>query len=426
MNLAIFLGTFVFLTFCTGMPIALTMMIPTVIYALLADIEVGFLAIELFGALDTFVLLSIPLFIMTAEVMNDGSLSDRMFRFAGNLVGSTPGGLGHVSVISSIIFSGMSGAAVADVGGTGRLCIDAMRKRGFDERFSVGLNVASACIGPIIPPSIPMVILAMVTDISIGKLFLGGIGPGLLMGLSLMGYVYYVSVKRNFPRENPFHFPEFLESFKRAFLTLLTPVILLGGIYGGFFTVTEAACVAVVYATILSVFVYRLLGARKLFDVFCRVFSSTGPILLIFPAAKLFGYILTVENLPDLFASSVLEFTTTPWVIILLINILFLVLGLFADPNINIMLFVPIVLPLAHSIGMDPVHFGVMVVLNAMIGLTTPPVGQLLFAVSSFTKCSFEEIVKGVIPFTIILLADLFIIIVVPGLVTWLPNFVNL
>jgi tripartite ATP-independent transporter DctM subunit len=286
----------------------------------------------------------------------------------------------------------------------------------------VGLNVGSAVIGPIIPPSIPFVIFAMVTDVSTGKLFLGGVFPGLLMGLSLMIYVYVVSVKRNYPREKPFAMGEFLESLKRAFLTLMTPVILLGGIYGGFFTVTEAAGVAVVYATILSTLVYRLLGLRKLFDVLCRVFVATGPVLLIFPAAKMFGYVLTVENLPDLFANWVLDLTTTPWVIILIINILFLVLGCFADPNVNIMLFVPIVMPLILGINMDPVHFGVMIVLNAMIDLTTPPVGQLLFAVSSFTKCSFEQIVRGVIPFTIILLVDLAIIIAVPWLVTFLPN----
>ncbi len=422
MLLAIVFSVFIFLTFVTAMPIAVAMIVPSVLYSLMADIDLGFLAIELFGSLDTFVLLAVPLFILTAEVMNDGSMSDRMFRFASSIVGSTPGGLGHVSVISSVIFSGMSGSAVADVGGTGRLCIEAMNKKGFDEEFSVGLNVGAAVIGPIIPPSIPMVIFAMVTDVSTGKLFLGGVFPGLLMGLSLMVYVYIVSLKRKYPREQSFNFPEFIASFKRAFLTLLTPVLLLGGIYGGFFTVTEAAGVAVVYATILSTLVYRLVGPKKLFDILCRVFAATGPVLLIFPAAKLFGYILTVENLPDMFSVWVLNLTRSPWAIILLINLLFLVLGMFADPNVNIMLFVPIVMPLANSIGMDPVHFGVMIVLNAMIGLTTPPVGQLLFAVSSFTTCNFQKIVRGVIPFTIILIVDLAIITAIPAFVTYLPG----
>jgi tripartite ATP-independent transporter DctM subunit len=316
----------------------------------------------------------------------------------------------------------MSGAAVADVGGVGRLCLNAMTKEGFDEEFSAAVTGASAVIGPIIPPSVPMIIFAMVTDVSIGKLFLGGVIPGFIMALSLMIYIYFVSKKRNYPVGQRLNLRKLRQALGRGFLPLLTPVILLGSIYGGFCTVTEAAALAVLYSLLLGGFVYRRLGFQSLFNVLRKVFISIGPILIIFAAAKIFGYVLTTEKVPDLFAQIVLQFAAHPFMVILLINVLFLILGCFSDPNVNIILFVPIVFPLVQMTQMDPIHFGVMVVLNAMIGLNTPPMGQLLITLKGFVDISYEQIIKAMWPFILILLLDLLLIILIPATTTYLPN----
>lgn len=422
MGLTLFLLVFVLLFFVLGMPLAFSMIATSVLYALCNEVHLGFLALEFFGSLDTFVLLAVPLFILTSEVMNESTIGDRIFGFANSLVGHIPGGLGHVNLLTSLIFSGMSGAAVADVGGVGRLCLNAMTKEGFDEEFSAAVTGASAVIGPIIPPSVPMIIFAMVTDVSIGKLFLGGIIPGFIMALSLMIYIYFVSKKRNYPVGQRLNLRKLRQALGRGFLPLLTPVILLGSIYGGFCTVTEAAALAVLYSSLLGAFVYRRLGFQSLFSVLRKVFISIGPILIIFSAAKIFGYVLTTEKVPDLFAQVVLQFAAHPFMVILLINALFLILGCFSDPNVNIILFVPIVFPLVQMTKMDPIHFGVMVVLNAMIGLNTPPMGQLLITLKGFVDISYEQIIKAMWPFILILLLDLLIIILIPATTTYLPN----
>ena len=421
MDLAIFLGAFAVL-FILGMPIAFAMITASWAYALLAGLDLGFLSIQLFAGLDSFVLLAIPLFIFASEAMNRSSVARRIFDFTNALVGRVPGGLGHVNVLANIIFSGMSGSAVADVGGIGRICYTAMVKRGYDAPFSAAVTASAAVIGPIIPPSIPMVVYAMVSGESVAKLFFGGAVPGLLIGLALMSYIYFVARKRNYPCSPRQSLAVLATAFIQGFLPLLTPTILLGGIWLGFVTITEAAALAVAYTLALGAGIYRKLGFAELLDCLKSVAMFCGPILILLPAAKVFGFVLTSENIPMLFSQYVLGISENPIFILLMINVLFLVLGCLSDPTVNIMLFVPIVMPLARTIGMDPTHFGVMIVLNCMIGLITPPVGTLLFCLCGFEKMSLEVLVKAIWPFIWVLLGVLVLITAFPALVLTLPN----
>lgn len=422
MELAIFFSIFVVL-FLLGLPIAFAMIASTLAYALMTDIDLGFLSTQMFAGLDSFVLLAIPLFILASEVMNTSSVAQRIFKFCDALVGHVPGGLGHVNVVANIIFSGMSGSAVADVGGIGRICYNAMIKQGYPAPFSAAVTATAAVIGPIIPPSIPMVVFAMVSGVSVARLFFGGAVPGLIIGIVMMIYIYIAAKRCGYPiaatRQT---LSQALAAFIQGFLPLLTPAILLGGIWLGFVTITESAALAVFYTALLGAILYRLLGAKEFYDCLKNVFIFSGPILVLLPAAKIFGFVLTTENIPTLFADYVLAISTSKLFVLLAINILFLFLGCISDPTVNIMLFVPIVMPLAKIIGMDPVHFGVMVVFNCMIGLITPPVGTLLFCLCGFEKMSMETLVRAIWPFIILLIAILAVITLVPALVLTLPN----
>jgi tripartite ATP-independent transporter DctM subunit len=424
MELGIFLAVFVFAMFL-GMPIAFAMIIGTVSYALLAQIDLGFITLQMFAGLDSFLLLAIPLFILTSEVMDRSGVAARIYDFVHVLVGRLPGGMAHVDVVNSVIFSGMSGSALADVGGIGRMGYLAMVNKGYAAPFSAAVVVSSSVIGPLIPPSIPMVVLAMVSGISIQRLFFGGALPGLLVAVAMFVYIHMRFRRTHVPgHESVWSFPMLVTAFAKAFLPLLTPVVLLGGIWFGVVTITEAAGLAVSYALLLGLVVYRTLGTTELWACLKSVFHSCGPILILLPAAKVFGFVLTLEQVPDLFTQTVLAITDNPWLILIAVNLLFLVAGLFSDPTVNIMLFVPIVMPLAQSIGMDPVQFGVMVVFNCMIGLVTPPVGAALFAIIGLDRMrlSLESLVRAMLPFYVMLLGLLVLIALVPALSTALPN----
>ncbi|MDQ2084273.1 TRAP transporter large permease [Xanthobacteraceae bacterium Astr-EGSB] len=422
MELGIFFAVFVVL-FLLGLPIAFAMITSTLAYALMADIDLGFLSTQMFAGLDSFVLLAIPLFILASEVMNTSSVAKRIFDFCDAMVGHVPGGLGHVNVAANIIFSGMSGSAVADVGGIGRICYNAMVKAGYPSPFSAAVTAAAAVIGPIIPPSIPMVVFAMVSGVSVARLFFAGAVPGLIIGLFMMVYIYVAARRCGYPMAARQGFARMITSFMHGFLPLMTPAILLGGIWLGFVTITEAAALAVFYAAALGGLAYRLLGPKEFYDCLKNVFVFSGPILILLPAAKVFGFVLTSENIPTLFADYVLAISSNKLFVLLAINVLFLFLGCISDPTVNIMLFVPIVMPLAKTIGMDPVHFGVMVVFNCMIGLITPPVGTLLFCLCGFEKMPLEVLVRAIWPFVIILLAILVLIALFPAIVLTLPNY---
>lgn len=426
MLLATFLISFV-IFFILGMPISVSMIASSLLYIGMRGMDLGFMAMQMFSGLDNFVLIAIPMFILTAEVMNRTSVADRIFDFCNALVGYIPGGLGHVNIATSIIFAGMSGSAVADVGGIGHLSYQAMVDKGFDKEFSASVTIASSTIGPIIPPSIPMVVYAMVANVSVGKLFFGGLLPGLIIGLILMVYVYVVSLRRHYPKSTimsaRLFFRDLLVSFTRGFFPLLTPVILLGGIYLGVVTTTEASAIAVLYSLFLGFFLYRTMTLKSFVNCLKQVFMTCGSILLLLPAAKVFSFVMTAENLQDIIYQAMMSFSgNNRWLIMLSVNILFLILGMLSDPTVNIMLFVPMVLPLIAASGFDPIHFGVVIVFNAMIGNTTPPVGQVLLAVCGIEKLNFGKTLKALWPMIGLLIIALAITILVPQTVLAIPN----
>jgi len=424
--LTLFLATFAVL-FLLGMPISVAMITSSLVYIMIKGMDLGFMAMQMFSGLDNFVLIAIPMFILTAEVMNRTSVADRIFNFCNALVGYIPGGLGHVNIATSVVFAGMSGSAVADVGGIGHLSYLAMVDEGFDKEFSASVTISSSTVGPIIPPSIPMVVYAMVANVSVGKMFFGGIVPGLIIAGVLMVYVYLVSLRRNYPRKKldsaRFFLRNLLETFLQGFLPLLTPVILLGSIYFGIVTTTEASAVAVLYALILGFFLYRVMDLRGFIESLKRVFITCGSILLVLPAAKVFSFVMTAERLQDIIYYGMTSFAGGNKILIILsVNLLFLVLGMLSDPTVNIMLFVPMVLPLVAASGMDPIHFGVVVVVNAMIGNTTPPVGVVLMTVCAVEKLNFEKTLKELWPQIGMLIIALALIIIFPKSVTAIPN----
>jgi len=370
-----------------------------------------------------FIIIAVPLFVFTAKVMNTGKVTDMVFDFANGLVGRFQGGLGHVNVVASIIFSGMTGSAVADASGLGLMEIEAMRKRGYDDGFSCAITAASATIGPIFPPSIPMIFYAMLSGASIGALFMGGMIPGLLIGVALMIYIAFIAIRRNYPRGLDVTLRVFLMTSLKALPALLTPVILLGGIYSGAVTPTEAGALAGFYAIIVAMLVYRLMGFKELYEVTLDTVKTTGTLSLIVGAAFTFSFVVAREQIPQAVGGFLLTITENKYMLLLLINVLFLVLGMFIDTSTIMLVFIPMVLPLVNSLGIDLTHFGVMIVLNMMIGLSTPPFGMLLFIVSGISGTSLGLVIKESLPMVAVLIVVLFLITYIPEIVLFLPQY---
>jgi len=413
------------LIFALGYPIAFGMIISSIIYLLISGID-------LFTVMDVmviqfenqFVLLAVPLFIFSAKVMNSSKLTDKLYDFAGTLVGPVRGGLGHVNIIGSMIFAGMSGSELADVAGLGTVEIKAMKDAGYDGAFTCAVTAASAVIGPIIPPSIPMVIYSMLSGASVGFLFLGGIIPGFILGGVLMVLVAILSAKRNYPKKEWVSLREFVTIFIRSFLILLAPVILLWGIYGGVFTATEAAAVICVYVMILSLFVYRTLGFNGLYKVFIESVLNTGFISFIVAGSLIFGYVLAREEIPALITKVFISLglMSSKWMVLLSLNILFLILGCFIDVSAILLIIVPIVLPLVKEAGIDLVHFGVVTTFNLMMALGTPPYGQCLFITSAVSGTPLTDVIKEMMKFLLFETIALFIITYIPDTVLWIPR----
>jgi tripartite ATP-independent transporter DctM subunit len=408
--------------FSLGMPVVFSLMISSLVYLLLAGIDPRIVIQKIVMGPDSFVLLAVPFFIMAAQIMNSTGITKRIFRFASTIVGHFPGGLAHVNIVDSMIFAGMSGSAIADASGAGLMEIEAMVSQGYAKSYATAVSAASSTIGPIIPPSIPMVIYAVIAEASVGKLFLGGIIPGIFMGLAMMVITFFIARKRGFYRDRRATFSEFIDAFKGAFLALTTVVILLGGIYTGIFTPTEAAAVAALYALFLGTVVYRELGLRDVFQIFSRIVISCGFITFIISTSAIFSWIIAREQVPQRLAEVMLSLTTSKPVILLIMNVLFLILGMLMDTNAIMLIFLPIVLPVVKSVGIDLVHFGVVVILNLMIGLLTPPFGVLLFLLNGLTKVPIEDILREVFPYIIVLVFVLFLITYWEGLVMFLPN----
>jgi tripartite ATP-independent transporter DctM subunit len=426
--LLIFLIAFA-LTFLLRIPIGFGMMMSSIFYFIFAGgpaAPVSMMATQFLSQMNVkFVLIAVPLFIFAAKIMNTGEITDMIFRFANALVGKWKGGMGHVNIVASLIFSGMTGSALADASGLGLMEIEAMRKHGYDDGFSCGVTAASATIGPVFPPSIPMVFYALLSGSSVGALFLGGMVPGVLLAGALMVYVAFIAKKRNYPMGKRYPFKVFMLQTFKALPALFTPIILLGGIYTGIVTPTEAGALAGAWALIIGFFVYRVLGWNKLLVVLIDTAKATGVVSIIVAASFSFSYIVSIEHIPQVFSGLLLIITENKYVLLLIVNILFLVLGMFIDVMTVTLVFIPMVLPLINMLGIDLVHFGVVVVLNMMIGLSTPPLGGLLFIVSGLSKTPLHKVIKESLPMTMVMIGVLFLITYVPELVLFLPRLIG-
>jgi tripartite ATP-independent transporter DctM subunit len=406
-----------------GVPVAISLAGSSLIYVMLEGVQPHLVVLHrMIGGIDSFPLLAIPFFIMAGSLMNSAGITNRIYDFALALVGWLKGGLGHVNVVGSVIFAGMSGTAVADAGGLGNIEIKAMRDHGYSVDFAVGITGASSTIGPIIPPSLPFVIYGVMANASIGKLFAAGVIPGLVMALTMMIMVTYYAHTRGWHRDAKFSIVALWYTFKRAFLPLLTPIILVGGMTTGVFTPTEAAIAATVYAIFLGMGVYRTLSLKKLIKVSMETAETTALILLIVAGASIFGYLITLTKVTDNVSALVLSITTQPWMVLLLVNIFLLIVGCFMETIAAITILVPVLLPLMDKIGVDPVHFGLIMVLNLMIGLLTPPVGMVLYILARVANISFERATKACLPFLIPLLVSLALVTYWPSMVMFLPN----
>ena len=404
-------------------PIAFALGMATAIaIAFATDLPFTAIAHKMVNGIDSYVFLAIPLFLLAGRLMNAGGITDRIFTFARVLVGHINGGLAHANVIAGIIFSWMSGSAVAAVGGLGEIELKAMKDNGFDTGFASSVIVASSVMGPIIPPSIPLIIYAAMTENSVGKLFIGGILPGSLLALSLMVTIYIIAKKRSYPKDNAASFSQILHAFKEAFLPLLMPVIMLGGIAVGIFTPTEAAAVAVLYAFIISMAVYRSVKWKDLPDIFVETMVTTAVVTFIISMTSPFSFLLTIENAGEQIVSIVTALTENKWVVLFLINLFLLFFGALMEAGVVLILFTPMLYPLAMSLGIDPIHFGVVMVFNLMIGVATPPVGVCLFVMSHISGMSVESLMGKIIPFLIPMILILLLITYWPEIVLVLPN----
>jgi tripartite ATP-independent transporter DctM subunit len=406
-----------------GMPLAFTLIVPSVLYLVVTGHGLDFAAQRMIGGLNSFPLLAVPFFILTAQLMNTSGVSERIFGFARTLVGHVKGGLGHVNVLASLLFSGMSGSAVADAGGLGQLEVKAMRDGGYDDDFSGSVTAASAIIGPLIPPSIPFVVYGVVANASIGGLFLGGIGPGLLSTAVMMGVVYVIASRRGYPTDARASWSETGAAFLRALLPLLTPGIIIGGIFGGWFSPTEASVVAATYALILGLFMYREIGPAGMVQVLRETVNNTAAIGLIVAGVSLFGYVIALEQVPQKISTFFLGLSDDPLVFLLIVNLMLLILGTFIEALAILLLVVPVLVPVALKLGIDPIHFGVLTIFNLMIGILTPPMGVALFVVAKVTKIPFVVLARGIVPFVIPLIGVLILMIFFPPIVTAIPHF---
>lgn len=408
MDVIIFMLLFIILLFA-GIPIYASMIIPSIVWFLMnPSVTIFSVSQKLFVSLNNFSLLAVPLFILAGNIMNRGSVTERLFNFAKNCVGHWRGGLGYVNVVASTIFAGMSGSALADVGGLGQIEVKAMRDSGYDDAFTFGVTAASGTIGPIIPPSIPFAVFAAYAGVSTGALFLGGILPGLLMAVTLCIMVYVLAKKKNYPREKRVTLKELLKSFKSSFLALLMPLIIIGGIWTGRFTATEAACVSILYALVICVFVYKDFKIKDIPKLLISSAKGVVPVMMIVLAASLFCWIITFEKLDMVVLNYLLSLTQSKYVILLLIMLIVLILGCFFEGTVITMLLVPILLPICSTYGINIIHLGVSITLGKMIGLMTPPVGMSIFVMSSVFKISPNRIAKWCLPWMI------------PLFVTWL------
>ncbi len=425
MGEVVFLAIVLIVLIAVRVPMAYALGISGALYLIVTPYSIHPPALldQMVRGIHSYSFLAVPFFILAGRLFNASGITNRIFDFAMSLVGHIKGGMGHVNIVASVIFSGMSGAAVADTAGLGLIEIQAMKRDGYKASFAACITAASATIGPIIPPSVTLIIYGVLAGASIGRLFIAGIVPGLLLALALMVTVYIMALR------NPASMPTrrratpavMLKSFKGALLPLFAPVIILGGILFGITTPTEAGVVAVIYAVLLGL-VYREFKLEGLGDVFIKTVTQVGAVMLILAGARVFSYVMTIERVPALMTEAVLGFTESPIVLLLILNVLLLILGMFMNSSTILVLTVPILVPLLQDFGIDLVHFGQVITLNVMIGMLTPPLGVTLYIASGIAEVPFQQTLRDIIPFYIPLVVVLLLITLIPDIVLWLPN----
>ncbi|CUA98036.1 TRAP transporter large permease [Pannonibacter indicus] len=422
MSLAILFGVFT-LGLIIGAPVAVTLGLASMTYLWFKGIPLVVMPQKMFAGIDVFVLLCIPGFILAGNLMNRGGITGRIVRFANALVGWMRGGLGQANVAGSMLFGGISGTAVADAASIGGMMIPGMKKAGYPADFSAAITAASSTVGPIIPPSVPMIIVGALSGISVGKMFMAGAIPGIMMGLAMMVTTYIIAVRKNFPRQPWQGVRELCLAFLGAFWALAMTGLIVGGLLTGLATPTETAVVASIYAFVVGAFFYRELPIREVPKIVIDSAVSSAAILALVGFANVFGWILVSERIPQMIAESVLSITGNKFVVILLINIVLLIVGMFMETIAAlIILFVPL-LALAQGVGIDPLHFATFAVLNLMIGLTTPPVGVCLFICANIAKLPLSPVIRAITPFLITNIIVLLLVSYIPGLSTWLPAY---
>ena len=423
--LVFFIGLLLVL-FAIGIPVAisigLTSLSVMVAQSGIRDIPYELAAINMMHGVNNFPMLAVPFFVLAANIMNVGGVTGRIFGFASCLVGHVKGGLGHVNVLASMIFAGMSGTAVADAAGLGTLEIKAMRDAGYDLGFSTGITGASSVIGPIIPPSVAMIIYGWLADVSVGGLFIGAIVPGIMMGLLMMVMVYIYAIKRKTPQRPRASVREILISSRDAILSLLTPVIIVGGIWSGVFSPTESGAVASLYAIILVVIIYRDVSPRKLLEVFYRTIEFTAIILFIISCAMLYAWLMVRLRIPFILAEGIVGISSNPLVILFIITGFLLIVGCFMSVLESVIIFTPILTPMVTQLGIDPLFFGIFMVITLSIGVLTPPFGNVIYVLVRITGLPFEQVVKSILPFILPIFAVILLIIFFPSLTTYIPE----
>ena len=420
----ILFGT-LFLLFMLKMPIGFSLMISSILVMVLTGTGLEMVPKRLFTSCDSFAFMAVPFFILAGTLMSQGGISRRLCNFINSVLGRFPGGLGLVSVVACMFFAAISGSSAATTAAIGGMMIPEMVKRKYDKDFSAAINAAGGTIGVIIPPSIPFVTYGVLTGCSISTLFMAGFVPGVLMGLALMVVVVIISVKKGYRDTTKFSGREILKFFWDALLAMLMPVIVLGGIYTGWFTPTEAAVVAVMYGVVVGMLVYRNITPKSLMKILRDAAGSTAQVMILICAASLFGYVLTAHRIPDAIATFILGLSSNKWVILLLINLLLLVVGTFLDTTAAIIILVPILLPIIHTIGVDPIHFGMILCVNLAVGFVTPPFGTCLFVACGVADTSLGAITKKILPFIAALLVVVALVTIFEPISLFLPRLLG-